>query len=87
MEWQTLFAPVVIALIPIIVNYVKKLIPESQSWIVPLLAMVLGPLADFVAQKAVGVGVGPLAAVALGLAGIGLREIVNQLKQQVTPTP
>lgn len=85
MDYSTLFAPVVIALIPILVNFIKKAIPEKYGWITPLLATVLGPIADFISQKATGVGVGPVAAAALGLAGIGVREIVNQLKQAVVP--
>ncbi|HSE02881.1 MAG TPA: hypothetical protein VLK35_01910 [Methylomirabilota bacterium] len=86
-NWQVLFAPVVIALIPILVNFIKKLIPAQFTWAIPLLAMVLGPVADFVSQQATGTGVGPVAAAALGLAAVGLREIVNQLRQAFSPTP
>lgn len=86
-DWQTLFAPVVIALVPIIVAGTKKYIPPSLTWLTPILAMVLGPIADMISQKATGVGVGTAAAAALGLAGVGLREIVNQLTKAMTPAP
>lgn len=85
-NWQILFAPVVVALIPILVNYIKKLIPERLTWVIPMLAMVLGPIADFVSQKAFGVGVGPVTSVALGLAGIGLRELVSNLMKPAAPS-
>jgi hypothetical protein len=81
LDWQTLFGPVLIAMIPVLVNYMKKLIPDKMSWTVPILAMILGPIADQVSLRATGVGVGPATAAALGLAGIGLREIINQLRK------
>ena len=86
MDMQTAFTPVLIALIPVLVNFIKKAVPDSMTWLVPLIAAVLGPVADLISQKALGVGVGPVAAVALGLAGIGLREVVNQLKKAGAPT-
>jgi len=87
LDYQTMFGPVLVALIPILVNFIKKALPASMTWLIPILAMILGPIADLIAQKALGVGVGPVAAAALGLAGVGLREVVNQLKQTVAPTP
>jgi ApbE superfamily uncharacterized protein (UPF0280 family) len=84
-DWTTAFTPVLIGVIPVLVHYVKRTIPESMTWMVPVFAMILGPVADAISMKATGVGVGPMAAVGLGLASIGLREIVNQLTKAAKP--
>ena len=80
MDWKTLFVPIVIALVPIIVALLKRFIPPSQAWLYPLLATGLGALLDTVSQYATGTSLGPRWGAVLGLAGVGLREVVDQLR-------
>ena len=81
LDWQSLMGPVVIALVPIIVALLKKLIPESMSWLFPVLATVLGAALDTLSQYTTGISRGPAAGAALGLAGVGLREVIDQLRK------
>lgn len=87
MDWNTLFAPVVIALVPILVALLKRVIPPSQGWLYPLLATGLGALLDTVSSYASGTSLGPKWGAVLGLAGVGLREIIDQLRQVVRIGP
>lgn len=81
MDWSTLLAPIIIAAVPIIVAGIKRFIPERLSFVIPLLAGALGPLLDFISLKTTGVSAGTGAAVAYGLAGVGVREIIDQLRK------
>lgn len=81
MDWNTLLAPVVIALVPILTMLVKKGIPDRFSFVIPLVATALGPLLDFVSLKATGVGHGPLYGIVYGMSGVALREVIDQLRK------
>lgn len=70
-------------LVPIILAGVKALLPKLPSWTIPLLAPLLGMLVDVANSLATSHATNLWAAAALGLAGVGLREI----KDQVAPAP
>jgi hypothetical protein len=72
-------------LVPIIVALLKKLMQFLPSWSLPILAAALGELLNFISGLLGGPSVGVLAGVALGAAGTGVREIVDQLKQKIAP--
>ena len=73
--------------VPALIAGLKSWLPKLPSWSLPLLAPALGALSDWVLQMSGvstnGVTVGAL----LGSAGVGLRELQDQLKQKVGPPP
>ena len=68
-------------IVPLLIAVWKLLLPRIPTWALPLLAPVLGFAINAVLTYANGTGVNPWVAAALGSAGVGLREIVDQLKQ------
>lgn len=76
-QWLT---PVIV---PLVLAGFKQLAPRVPGWAIPLLAPVLGVVIDYVNHFATGHQTNFLVAVALGLTGVGLRE----LKDQIKPAP
>lgn len=76
----TLASPLIIALVPIVLAYGKRLVGR-QTWLIPPAAAGLGALADLGLAYATNQPVSPGTGVVLGLAGVGLRELVDQLKK------
>lgn len=79
------FIPV---LVPLLIAGKKKImellsLPKFPSWILPILAVGLGELLNWIASLE-GHGVGPLNAGLLGAAGIGVRELIDQVKSRIT---
>jgi len=66
------------ALVPIVIAGVKQIAPQLPSWVLPLLAPVLGALGDLALQAVGLTSVGP---------GGGLREAHNQVGQRVADGP
>lgn len=85
-DWSALLMPLIIATVPIIVIFAKKLIPAKYSVFYPVLATVLGPVLDYIAAWASSNPARPGLGVALGLAGVGLRELIDQMKKSVAST-
>jgi hypothetical protein len=84
----TLITPLIIAIIPIIVMVAKRFIPAQYSFIFPILATTLGPLADYLSTYVTGAPASPVKGLLMGGAAVALREIVDQVKQiQVTKAP
>lgn len=81
-ELTGLMTPLIIAAVPIVVLGLKKwVLPANRPWMFPLIATVLGSVADVLGAVATA-GVGPKwYGVVTGLATVGLREIVDQLKK------
>jgi hypothetical protein len=74
-------------LTPLLIVGVRAFLPKVPSKYYPLLAALVGVALDLVAHFAVGTTLSPLAGFALGLAGVGLREVKDQLgKPQIPPT-
>jgi len=68
-------------LVPLEIAAVKKLAPMLPSWLLPILAPILGGFqAGITGISSVGAGA------VLGLAGVGVREAVDQGKRLVTPS-
>lgn len=84
MDWQILVQPMLMILVPLVISQAKRLV-GAQTWLLPIIAPILGAAADVLAHYATGVGVGTIQAMILGMAGVGLREVVDQLKKKVTP--
>jgi hypothetical protein len=73
MKWQT-FIPL---LVPVLIAWLKILVPKLPKKYLPVLAPVLGAVMDCVATG----GQNPALAAALGSAGVGLREIYHQMRK------
>lgn len=70
-------------IVPIVIAGIKAVKPKIPTWILPLIAGPLGGLLDVINHYATGSASNLVVAVLLGLAGVGVREVVDQLK----PTP
>ena len=79
MDWAQLIQPVLIAASPIAVALIKR--AEPPTWTLPLICAGLAVAADTLSAVVTNVSVGPTTAAALGLAGVGVREIVDQLRR------
>ena len=71
-------------LVPLIVALAKFFMPKIPKVYLPIIAVVLGSVIDWISSKLGGPGVGPILGALLGAAGIGAREILDQLKQAKT---
>ncbi len=75
--WQLLI-PV---LVPVLIAGVKWLLPKIPAVALPILAPVLGAALDIVLHYAGATGSNGLLGAVLGAAGVGLREVVDQVKK------
>jgi hypothetical protein len=73
-----------LALIPVIVPLIialgKWAVPKVPAWILPILAPALGALVDFLSSWATGSTASPALGAILGSAGVGVRELLDQVK-------
>lgn len=83
----------IVALVPLVVAGIKKVLPKIPKALLPVGATLLGVLANFLAAKAGLLSNNSWQLGALcGAAGVGLREILDQIKSlfsgpPVTPPP
>ncbi len=77
--------------VPMLVALAKSGISKLPTWSLPILAAGLGELLNFLLGLAGQPNTTVLNGVLLGAAGVGVREIVDQVKSKVvtspTPTP
>ena len=66
-------------LVPLVLAGLKLVAPKLPTWVIPIAAPVLGMLIDFVNSLATSHASNLLVAAALGLAGVGLREVKENL--------
>ena len=76
--WATLIT----ALTPFIVAGIKWVIPKMPTKLIPLIAGVIGLALALGAHYFIGLDVNWWQGVLLGIAGVGLRELYDQLKQK-----
>lgn len=81
MDWATALPGIIVAGVPILLYIVKLLIPKIPKWLIPILAPVLGGLVDAAIAYGSGGTANPIVGAFLGSAGVGLREIIDQLKK------
>jgi len=82
-NWQVLVLSILPLLVPILVTGVKTLLTKVPTWMLPILAPALGAVIDLISAKIGGFGASPILAAALGSAGVGLREIKDQVQQRI----
>ena len=73
--------------VPVIIALLKNVMPKIPGVWLPILAPLLGAGADIVMHFAGVSTLGPLWGAVLGSAGVGLRELQDQVKQAVLPAP
>lgn len=76
--WQLALIPV---LTPIIIAGVKWLMLKISTTLIPILAPILGMALDLILHFSTGTELNVWLAMGLGLAGVGVREVLDQLKQ------
>ena len=81
MDWSTLFPALIPVVTPLLIAGVKKLIPFISKPLLPIIAILLGALIDILSSLATGTSMNPIYGAVLGAAGIGLREVVDQVKK------
>jgi hypothetical protein len=87
MDPQTIVAFLTPILVPLLISGVKKLIPKLPVWSLPVMAPFLGAAFDVIMHFATGSGMNVWAAAGLGLAGVGVREIKDQLMKPPAAVP
>jgi len=70
-------------LVPLLVAIGKWAVPRMPAWILPIVAPALGALIDFLSAWATGAAANPVVGALLGSAGVGIREIVDQVKGRI----
>ncbi|WP_221029917.1 hypothetical protein [Actomonas aquatica] len=83
LTWQQALIPV---LTPLIIGGVRWLLPKIPKVWLPLAAPVIGLLIDLVSHFTMQTDINPTVALALGAAGVGLREAKKQLSGGGTAT-
>jgi hypothetical protein len=68
-------------LTPVAVALIKKGLGDRFTALLPVVCSVLGVVVDSLNYVATGHNVGPAMALALGAAGVGVREAIDQLKK------
>lgn len=74
-------APVIAMLVPLVIEVLKKALSSIPSFLLPILAAVLGPALDQILSYIGSIDAIGWQAALLGAAGVGIREIVVQLKK------
>lgn len=82
--WLVVLIP---AVVPLLVAAAKKLIVKLPTWVMPILAAALGEAINWVSGLLGGPSVGAVAGVLLGAAGVGVREVLDQVKTRITEGP
>jgi len=71
------WAALIIAITPIIIALIKNIAPRIPTFIIPVIAPLIGWLLSFLATWLAGVEVSWWQGLLLGLTGVGLREVVS----------
>lgn len=74
---------VIVGVVPLLVQAAKMAWDEMPAWLKPALAAMLGPALDQLLVLTAGTPSSTIAAVAAGLGGVGLRELLNQTGKKI----
>lgn len=80
MDWTPVLQPVIVAAVPIAVAGVKKAV-ATKPWLLPPMAGAFGVVADALVAYVTNTPMNPSTGAVLGLAGVGLREFVDQFRK------
>ncbi len=83
MSEQTLWSALIPLVVPLILAALKLVIPKLPGWLLPILAPILGAAADIAMHYGGLATAGPGWGALLGSAGVGLRELQDQIRQSL----
>lgn len=86
-DWNTLLTPVIVALVPVVVAIAKRWISPERKMAIVSIAIALGPLFDYASTWLSQQPASPAKGFAMGLAAVGLRELVDRARKGVQPPP
>ena len=86
MEWSTLLTPLIVALVPLLTMLGKRYLPARYKVMVLGLAVSLGPVLDYLSTWLSQQPASPGRGVLLGMAGVALREVIDQVRKGPSPT-
>lgn len=78
-DLNNLIIAMIAVLVPLAVAGIKKMMPNIPSVLIPILATLLGVLGTYLASLSGSLTINPIWGVLLGAAGVGVREIKDQL--------
>lgn len=81
MDWTSFLPGLVTVIVPLVIYFAKVIVPKIPKWLIPILAPILGGVAEAVLAYASGGTPNPALGAVLGAAGTGLREVVDQIKK------
>jgi hypothetical protein len=81
---QALIQGLIPVVVPIVIAALKAEIPKLPGWSLPILSIIIGGLSDQATAAVVGNSSPWYVGAILGAAGIGVREIKDQLHQRMT---
>lgn len=84
-ENPTLLMALVMVIPPLLIAIGKWALPKTPTVFLPIIAPALGALINWISMLAGGPDIHPVLAAALGSAGVGLREIKDQIQQLIVP--
>lgn len=84
---QNLLMLLIPVLVPLVIAIGKFFVPKVPGWILPIVAPALGVLIDYINTLVSGTNASPLIGALLGSAGVGVREIYDQVKTRMADGP
>lgn len=83
-SYLVLLIPIVV---PLLIAALKNFIPKLPVWTLPIIAPALGALIDWIMQLSGMNTSGAITGALLGSAGVGIRELQNQVAQRIANPP
>ena len=84
MDANTIVTYATPVIVPLVIALVKKVKPNIPSVVIPIIAPILGAVIGIIASVATNNQGNIILAAVLGMAGVGLREIKDQLTKPST---
>ena len=85
MDFATIFPLLIPLAVPLLIAGLKWGITKLPGWLLPIIAPILGGLLDAGIAWATGQAANPLVGAILGSAGVGVRELKDQLFPAAKP--
>jgi hypothetical protein len=75
---------VITALVPLLIALTKNFLPLIPSWVLPILAPILGIVLTWIQTMVPGAGGNVIVGAVMGGLGVWLREVIDQLKKRLS---
>lgn len=83
----TLVLTLIPVVVPLLVYLTKRVVPKMPRWTLPILATGLGVALDVANGYVTGGKVDPVVGALLGASGVGVREVIDQVKSRIKNGP